>query len=227
MGCLAGAEPNGPVVVNIPTLGMSLSHGNPLRRPIPHGEYVSRWPSPECRLVGSDPHKHVRMSTMASNRDRSLPAGTGPSGPSRRTCSRDPVSHCQGPVASSLPQHCSEGTGLSHQGPVPESENSQDLAKIQEFDLLGRNTVYDLPPSVEELGIQVKHSNLAICTDPRHDDRTLETVTTLACHLCSFAHACEGRALQAGTPELAYATYVRSCGIEKPTGSGGIDSFLE
>nr|CAD1834647.1 unnamed protein product [Ananas comosus var. bracteatus] len=46
---------------------MSLSHGNPLRRPIPHGEYVSRWPSPECRLVGSDPHKHVRMSTMASS----------------------------------------------------------------------------------------------------------------------------------------------------------------
>nr|CAD1821764.1 unnamed protein product [Ananas comosus var. bracteatus] len=65
LGCLAGAEPNGPVVVNILTLGMSLAHGNPLRRPIPHGEYVSRWLSPECRLVGSDPHKHVRMSTMA------------------------------------------------------------------------------------------------------------------------------------------------------------------
>nr|CAD1823267.1 unnamed protein product [Ananas comosus var. bracteatus] len=31
----------------------------------------------------------------------------------------------------------------------------------------------------------------------------------------------------AGTPELAYATYARSCGIEKPTGSGRIDSFLE
>nr|CAD1834630.1 unnamed protein product [Ananas comosus var. bracteatus] len=46
---------------------MSLSHGNPLRRPIPHGEYESRWLSPECRLVGSDPHKHVRMSTMASS----------------------------------------------------------------------------------------------------------------------------------------------------------------
>ncbi|OAY74555.1 hypothetical protein ACMD2_23814 [Ananas comosus] len=38
-----------------------------------------------------------------------------------------------------------------------------------------------------------------------------ETVTVLVCHLCSFAHACEGRSLQAGTPELAYATYVRSC----------------
>nr|CAD1817165.1 unnamed protein product [Ananas comosus var. bracteatus] len=46
---------------------MSLAHGNPLRRPIPHGEYKSRWPSPECQLVGSDPHKHVRMSTMASS----------------------------------------------------------------------------------------------------------------------------------------------------------------
>nr|CAD1818593.1 unnamed protein product [Ananas comosus var. bracteatus] len=47
---------------------MSLAHGDPLRRPIPHGGYESRWLSPECRLVGSDPHKHVRMSTMASSR---------------------------------------------------------------------------------------------------------------------------------------------------------------
>nr|CAD1844067.1 unnamed protein product [Ananas comosus var. bracteatus] len=61
----------------------------------------------------------------------------------------------------------------------------------------------------------------------RHDDWLLETMTLLACHLCSFAHACEGRSLQAGTPELAYATYARPCGIEKPTGSGGIDSFSE
>nr|CAD1837646.1 unnamed protein product [Ananas comosus var. bracteatus] len=52
----------------------------------------------------------------------------------------------------------------------------------------------------------------------RHDDWVFETLTTLACHLCSFAHACESRSLQAGTPELAYATYARSCGIEKPTG---------
>nr|CAD1838574.1 unnamed protein product [Ananas comosus var. bracteatus] len=47
---------------------MSLAHGDPLRRPIPHGGYESRWLSPECRLVGSDPHKHVRMSIMASSR---------------------------------------------------------------------------------------------------------------------------------------------------------------
>nr|CAD1823372.1 unnamed protein product [Ananas comosus var. bracteatus] len=48
----------------------------------------------------------------------------------------------------------------------------------------------------------------------RHDDWVLETKTMLACHLCSFAHACTGRSLQAGTPELAYATYVLLCGIE-------------
>nr|CAD1843952.1 unnamed protein product [Ananas comosus var. bracteatus] len=36
-----------------------------------------------------------------------------------------------------------------------------------------------------------------------------------------------GRSPQAGTPELAYATYVRSCGIEKPTGSSGTDTFQE
>nr|CAD1827467.1 unnamed protein product [Ananas comosus var. bracteatus] len=55
--------------------------------------------------------------------------------------------------------------------------------------------------------------------DLRHEDRVLETMTMLACHLCSFAHACKGRSLQAGTPELAYVTYDRSCGIEKPTGA--------
>nr|CAD1831706.1 unnamed protein product [Ananas comosus var. bracteatus] len=43
--------------------------------------------------------------------------------------------------------------------------------------------------------------------------------------LCSFAYVCEGRFLQAGTPELAFATAVRSCGIEKPTGPRRIDSF--
>nr|CAD1833598.1 unnamed protein product [Ananas comosus var. bracteatus] len=81
-----------------------------------------------------------------------------------KTRSREPVPPCEGPVASSLPQHCSGGIGLSHQGPVPESKNSQDLAKIQNFELLGRNTIYDIPRSVEKLRIQVKHSNLAICT---------------------------------------------------------------
>nr|CAD1832695.1 unnamed protein product [Ananas comosus var. bracteatus] len=32
--------------------------------------------------------------------------------------------------------------------------------------------------------------------------------------LCSFAQACESRSLQAGTPEFAYATDARPCGIE-------------
>nr|CAD1820350.1 unnamed protein product [Ananas comosus var. bracteatus] len=36
VGSPACAVPNGPVVVNIPTLGMSLPHGIPFRRPIPH-----------------------------------------------------------------------------------------------------------------------------------------------------------------------------------------------
>nr|CAD1817090.1 unnamed protein product [Ananas comosus var. bracteatus] len=54
----------------------------------------------------------------------------------------------------------------------------------------------------------------------RHNDWVLETMITLVCHLCSFAHACEGRSLQAGTPELAYTTYTRSCGIEKTYGVG-------
>nr|CAD1842524.1 unnamed protein product [Ananas comosus var. bracteatus] len=33
----ACAVPNGPVIVNIPTLGMSLPYGIPFRRPIPYG----------------------------------------------------------------------------------------------------------------------------------------------------------------------------------------------
>nr|CAD1829996.1 unnamed protein product [Ananas comosus var. bracteatus] len=36
--------------------------------------------------------------------------------------------------------------------------------------------------------------------------------------LCSFAHTCEGRSLQVGTPELAIATYARSCGIGRRNG---------
>nr|CAD1827547.1 unnamed protein product [Ananas comosus var. bracteatus] len=36
--------------------------------------------------------------------------------------------------------------------------------------------------------------------------------------LCSFAHACEGRSLQAGTSELAIATYARSCGSGRRNG---------
>nr|CAD1837250.1 unnamed protein product [Ananas comosus var. bracteatus] len=42
VGSPACAVPNGPVVVNIPTLGMSLPHGIPFRRPILHGRaYVA------------------------------------------------------------------------------------------------------------------------------------------------------------------------------------------
>nr|CAD1824747.1 unnamed protein product [Ananas comosus var. bracteatus] len=36
--------------------------------------------------------------------------------------------------------------------------------------------------------------------------------------LCSIAHACEGRSLQAGTPEIAIATYARPCGIGRRHG---------
>nr|CAD1831549.1 unnamed protein product [Ananas comosus var. bracteatus] len=49
------------------------------------------------------------------------------------------------------------------------------------------------------------------CTD-------LRPVRSLACHLCSFAHACEGRTLQAGTPEIATVTYARPCGIGRRSG---------
>nr|CAD1838539.1 unnamed protein product [Ananas comosus var. bracteatus] len=64
----------------------------------------------------------------------------------------------RGPVASPW------GTGLSHQGPVPESKNLRTCREIQISNFLGRNSVYDPPTSVEKLGTQVKHSNLAICT---------------------------------------------------------------
>nr|CAD1830341.1 unnamed protein product [Ananas comosus var. bracteatus] len=42
---------------------------------------------------------------------------------------------------------------------------------------------------------------------------TCWTVNLACLPLCSFAHACEGSSLQAGTPELAYATVARPCGI--------------
>nr|CAD1827329.1 unnamed protein product [Ananas comosus var. bracteatus] len=47
----------------------------------------------------------------------------------------------------------------------------------------------------------------------KHTTGDLLTVDYACLPLCSFAHACEGRPLQAGTPELAYATVARSCGI--------------
>nr|CAD1840514.1 unnamed protein product [Ananas comosus var. bracteatus] len=45
--------------------------------------------------------------------------------------------------------------------------------------------------------------------------------TPLSCFFELETAEDKGRSLQAGTPELAYATFVRSCGIEKPTGSSG------
>nr|CAD1818456.1 unnamed protein product [Ananas comosus var. bracteatus] len=45
--------------------------------------------------------------------------------------------------------------------------------------------------------------------------------------LCSFAHACEGRSLQAGTPEIAIATYARPCGIGRRSGLPWGGSSLE
>nr|CAD1829481.1 unnamed protein product [Ananas comosus var. bracteatus] len=97
--------PNGPVVVNISTLGMSLSHGNPLPRPIPHGEHIAMANSgvPVCRERPSQACANEHNGKHAYDPDR---------------------------LPQALSQHCAEGTGLSYQGPVPESENSQDLPKL-------------------------------------------------------------------------------------------------
>nr|CAD1837147.1 unnamed protein product [Ananas comosus var. bracteatus] len=46
-----------------------------------------------------------------------------------------------------------------------------------------------------------------------HEDLVLETDFYACLPLCSFAHACKGRSLQAGTPKIAIATYTRPCGI--------------
>nr|CAD1832679.1 unnamed protein product [Ananas comosus var. bracteatus] len=85
---------------------------------------------------------------------------------SPRKSARGPVSPVRDRLPRRLPQHCSEGTGLSYQGPVPESENFQDKVKTLEIELLGRNTIYGLPPNVEKFGVHIKHSNLAICKGP-------------------------------------------------------------
>nr|CAD1823288.1 unnamed protein product [Ananas comosus var. bracteatus] len=55
--------------------------------------------------------------------------------------------------------------------------------------------------------------------DFTNDMRTWYLRQIIAClPLCSFAHACEGRYLQAGTPEIAIATYARPCGIGRRNG---------
>nr|CAD1825860.1 unnamed protein product [Ananas comosus var. bracteatus] len=88
-------------------------------------------------------------------RDRSLPAQTR-SGPVSTARDRLPRRH-----RSTV--HW--GTGLSYQGPVPESKNSQDTAKTLEIELLGRYTIDGPPPSVKKFGMQIEHSNLAICKE--------------------------------------------------------------
>nr|CAD1825774.1 unnamed protein product [Ananas comosus var. bracteatus] len=44
--------------------------------------------------------------------------------------------------------------------------------------------------------------------------------------LCSFAHACEGRSLQAGTPEMAIAIHIRRAGLGAEVDCRGPGSFL-
>nr|CAD1817223.1 unnamed protein product [Ananas comosus var. bracteatus] len=52
----------------------------------------------------------------------------------------------------------------------------------------------------------------------RHDDLRLETDFYACLPLCSFAHACEGRSPQAGTPEIAIAPHARPCEIGRRNG---------
>nr|CAD1827322.1 unnamed protein product [Ananas comosus var. bracteatus] len=66
---------------------------------------------------------------------------------------------------------------------------------------------------VEEGSSTLGHSKLGLEHLVRHDDLRLETDFYACLLLCSFAHACEGRSLQAGTPEIAIATHARPCGI--------------
>nr|CAD1824846.1 unnamed protein product [Ananas comosus var. bracteatus] len=98
--------PNGPVVVNIPTLGMSLSHSNPLRRPIPRGKYIAKanFGVPACREDRSLPAWDRSLVSNPKNQRSGTghsPPGTGLSDPSRKTRAREPVAPSQGPVASS------------------------------------------------------------------------------------------------------------------------------
>nr|CAD1817863.1 unnamed protein product [Ananas comosus var. bracteatus] len=61
--------------------------------------------------------------------------------------------------------------------------------------------------------LEIERASFAI------DMRTWYLRQIIAClPSCSFAHACEGRSLQAGTPEIAIATYARSCGIGRRHG---------
>nr|CAD1837692.1 unnamed protein product [Ananas comosus var. bracteatus] len=55
----------------------------------------------------------------------------------------------------------------------------------------------------------------------------LDTIDHACLPLCSFAHACEGRSPQAGTPEIAYATQARPCRIGRRNRMPWGGSFLE
>nr|CAD1818412.1 unnamed protein product [Ananas comosus var. bracteatus] len=62
--------------------------------------------------------------------------------------------------------------------------------------------------------------------DSSHDDIGLELETYACLPLCSFAYTYEGRSLQAGTREIAIATYARPCGIGRRNGMPWGGSFL-
>nr|CAD1835594.1 unnamed protein product [Ananas comosus var. bracteatus] len=112
-----------------------------------------------------------------SSRDRSLAvnpknqrSGTGLSlrgtGLSLRRRVREPVS----PARDRLPQAAStlltEGTGLSFQGPVPESENSQDFSRIPAFELFRSENILRPSTKCGKARNTSKHSNLEICKGP-------------------------------------------------------------
>nr|CAD1827935.1 unnamed protein product [Ananas comosus var. bracteatus] len=59
----------------------------------------------------------------------------------------------------------------------------------------------------------------------RHDDLRLETDLYAYLPLCSFAHACDGRSLQAGTSEIAIAIHTRRAGLGAEVDCRGQDSY--
>nr|CAD1827507.1 unnamed protein product [Ananas comosus var. bracteatus] len=107
--------------------------------------------------------------------------------------------------------------------------SKRKLRALQEFLLPGPAPPGALPPPLSSSSSSFSTTALAdagnkraaatIPSRPRpHDDIRLETDIYAFLPLCLFAHSCEGRFPQAGTPEIAIATYARPYGIGRRNG---------
>nr|CAD1839639.1 unnamed protein product [Ananas comosus var. bracteatus] len=97
-------------------------------------EQMTRWLSLECRLVGSDPHKHIRMSTKASRGSVSTCSTTEPIGRAQRLSCIGPseVHHDPAHVLEAIPVELREDLSFEEQ---PVKVLAREVKKLRNRDI--------------------------------------------------------------------------------------------